>query len=149
MLGYGKKLIITRKEAAKLLKELEPPKKRGRPKKNITQAEIKKITKRTKGDIKKIAKNYDVNIDKLNDFNMNTNDIKYLDDRLELNNKNIYIIIIQINELINLYEMQLNFGYNNTKMLENIYQLINKAYDIANKEDLEKLKYIFMNRLKN
>jgi hypothetical protein len=149
MLGYGKKLLITKKEAEKLLKELELPKKRGRPKKNITQAEINKITKITKGDVNKIAKNYDVKLDKLNDLNMNSGDIKYLDERLQLDNKNIYIIMVQINELINLYDMQLNAGYNNEMMLKNIFELINRAYSMANDDDLEKLKYVFMKRLKN
>ena len=88
-------------------------------------------------------------IEKLKDFNVNSNDVKYLDERLQLDNKNIYVVIIQINELINLYDMQLKAGFDNKLMFENIFKLINKAYEMANANDLEKLKYIFMNRLKN
>ena len=123
----------------------EPKKKRGRPKKHITQKEINKISKRTKGDITKIAKNYDVKLEPINISNKN---IEYLMEKLQLDNKQIYPYIIEIDDLANLYEMQLNAGFDNKLLKKNILDYINKCYDIASQNDIEKLKVIFQNRLR-
>ena len=149
LVGFGKSRKLTKEDKA-ILKELmkdpdEPKKKRGRPKKHITQKEINKISKRTNYDIKKIARNYDVKLEPVNISNKN---IEYLMEKLQLDNKQIYPYIIEIDDLANLYEMQLNAGFDNKLLKKNILDYINKCYDIASQNDIEKLKVIFQNRLR-
>jgi glutamine synthetase adenylyltransferase len=149
LVGFGKSKKLTKEDKA-ILKELmkdpdEPVKKRGRPKKHITQKEINKINKRTNYDIKKIARNYDVKLEPVNISNKN---IEYLTQHLQLDNKQIYPYIVEISELADLYEMQLNAGFDNKLLKKNILDYINKCYDMATPNDIEKLKVIFQNRLK-
>lgn len=149
LVGFGKSKKLTKEDKA-ILKELmkdpdEPVKKRGRPKKHITQKEINKINKRTNYDIKKIARNYDVKLEPVNISNKN---IEYLTQHLQLDNKQIYPYIVEISELSDLYEMQLKAGFDNKLLKKNILDYINKCYDMATPNDIEKLKVIFQNRLK-
>jgi hypothetical protein len=149
LVGFGKSKKLTKEDKA-ILKELmkdpdEPVKKRGRPKKHITQKEINKINKRTNYDIKKIARNYDVKLEPVNISNKN---IEYLTQHLQLDNKQIYPYIVEISELADLYEMQLKAGFDNKLLKKNILDYINKCYDMATPNDIEKLKVIFQNRLK-